>query len=65
MRVHNRRRISTQKYTTLFNCFVADVASSKASEITHVNRKTADRYYPYFVRQSPPMHSENEKKRIW
>ena len=48
MRVHNRRRISRQKYTILFNCFVSDIASSRASEIASVNRKTADRYYVIF-----------------
>ena len=48
MKVHKRRRISRQKYTTLFNCFVSDIVSSKASEIASVNRKTADRYYFIF-----------------
>ncbi|MFH1561501.1 MAG: IS1595 family transposase [Patescibacteria group bacterium] len=48
MRVHKRRRISRQKYTTLFNSFVADIPASKAAEIVSVNRKTADRYYFVF-----------------
>jgi len=48
MKVHNRRRISRQKYTILFNSFVSDIAASKASEIASVNRKTADRYYLIF-----------------
>lgn len=45
MKIHNRRRISRQKYTILFACFVADIASSTAAKIASVNRKTADRYY--------------------
>lgn len=48
MRIHNRRRISRQKYSILFNCFVEDIASSKASGIARVNRKTSDRYYSIF-----------------
>lgn len=48
MIVHNRRRISRQKYTIIFNSFVADVAAIIAAEIAGVNRKTADRYYRLF-----------------
>ena len=48
MKVHNRRRISRQKYTILFNSFVADITASKAAEIASVNRKTADRYFHLF-----------------
>ena len=48
MKVHNRRRISRQKYTILFNSFVADIPASKAAEIASVNRKTADRYFGIF-----------------
>jgi transposase len=48
MRIHNRRRISRQKYTILFSSFVADVSALTASEIAGVNRKTADRYYSIF-----------------
>ena len=48
MIVHFRRRISRQKYTVLFNSFVADIPARKASEIALVNRKTADRYYTLF-----------------
>lgn len=48
MTVHNRRRISRQKYTIIFNSFVADVAGVIASEIAGVNRKTADRFYTLF-----------------
>lgn len=48
MKVHNRRRISRQKYTIIFNSFVSDIPSSKASEIASVNRKTSDRYYQIF-----------------
>ena len=48
MRVHNRRRISRQKYTTIFNSFVADISALTASEIAGVNRKTADRYFKLF-----------------
>lgn len=48
MKVHKRRRISRQKYTILFNSFVSDIPSSKASEIASVNRKTSDRYYQIF-----------------
>lgn len=48
MKVHYRRHISRQKYTILFNSFMADIASSTAARITHVNRKTADRYYILF-----------------
>lgn len=48
MKVHNRRRISRQKYTILFNSFVADITASKAAEIASVNRKTADRYFQLF-----------------
>lgn len=48
MKVHNRPRISRQKYTVLFNSFAVDITTSKASEIAGVNRKTADRYYKMF-----------------
>lgn len=48
MKIHYRRHISRQKYTILFNSFVTDIASSTASGIAHVNRKTADRYYLLF-----------------
>lgn len=48
MKVHNRRRISRQKYTILFSSFVADISALTASEIALVNRKTADRYYHFF-----------------
>lgn len=48
MKVHNRRRISRQKYTILFNSFVADISAFKAAEIASVNRKTADRYFTLF-----------------
>lgn len=48
MIVHNRRRISRQKYTIIFNSFVADVAAVIAAKISGVNRKTADRYYSLF-----------------
>lgn len=48
MKVHNRRRISRQKYSILFNSFVSDITASHASQIASVNRKTADRYYSMF-----------------
>lgn len=48
MKVHNRRRISRQKYTVLFKSFVTDINASKAAGIAGVNRKTADRYYNIF-----------------
>ena len=48
MRVHNRQRISRQKYTILFSSFVADISALTASEIAGVNRKTADRYFNLF-----------------
>jgi transposase len=48
MLIHKRRRISRQKYTILFNSFLADITSSKASEIAATNRKTADRYFNFF-----------------
>ena len=48
MKVHNRRRISRQKYTVIFNSFVTDIPSLKASKIASVNRKTTDRYYKVF-----------------
>ncbi len=48
MKIHYRRRISRQKYTVLFNCFIADIPACKAGVITSVNRKTADRYYNMF-----------------
>lgn len=48
MKVHKRRRISRQKYTILFNSFIADITASKAAGIASVNRKTADRYYHLF-----------------
>jgi transposase len=50
MKIHNRRRISRQKYTIIFNSFVADITTLTASEIAGVNRKTADRYYNFFRR---------------
>lgn len=50
MRVHFRRRISRQKYTILFNSFVADIPARKAAEIAAVNRKTADRFFTLFRR---------------
>ena len=48
MIVHNRRRISRQKYTVIFKSFVTDITALDASEIAGVNRKTADRYYTIF-----------------
>ncbi len=45
MKIHNRRRISRQKYTIIFKSFVSNIPSSKAATIASVNRKTADRYY--------------------
>jgi len=48
MKIHNRRRISRQKYTILFSSFVADISALTASEIAGVNRKTADRYFNLF-----------------
>lgn len=48
MKIHNRRRISRQKYSIIFNSFVADTSALTASEIAGVNRKTADRYYRLF-----------------
>lgn len=48
MKVHNRRQISRQKYSILFNSFVADISALTASEIAGVNRKTADRNYCFF-----------------
>lgn len=48
MKIHNRRRISRQKYTIVFASFVADIAALTAAKIAHVNRKTADRYYGIF-----------------
>ena len=48
MRVHNRRRISRQKYSILYAGFVADIAAITVAKIAHVNRKTADRYYRIF-----------------
>ena len=32
----------------LFDCFVADIPSQKTSIISHVNRKTTDRYFGIF-----------------
>ncbi len=48
MQIHNRRRISRQKYTIIFNSFVSDISACTASEIANVNRKTADRYFRFF-----------------
>jgi len=48
MKVHNRRRISRQKYTIIFSSFVSDITAVNASEIAGVNRKTADRYFNIF-----------------
>jgi transposase len=48
MRVHFRRRISRQKYTILFNSFVADIPARKAAHIASVNRKTVNRYFTFF-----------------
>lgn len=44
MKIHNRRRISRQKYSILFSSFVADIAASNAVAIARMNRKIADRY---------------------
>jgi len=48
MIVHNRRRISRQKYTVIFKSFVTDIAAVNSAEIAGVNRKTADRYFRIF-----------------
>lgn len=48
MRVHNRQRISRQKYTILFSSDVADISALTASKIADVNRKTADSYFNLF-----------------
>ena len=48
MKIHNRRRISRQKYTVIFKSFVADITALTASKIAGVNRKTTDRYYSGF-----------------
>ena len=48
MKVHKHRRISRQKYSIIFNSFIADVPASKGAEIAGVNRKTADRYFNIF-----------------
>jgi len=48
MKVHNRRRISRQKYTVIFKSFVTDITALNAAEIAGVNRKTADRYFKIF-----------------
>ena len=48
MKVHNRRRISRQKYSIIFNCFTTDIPACKAARVAGVNRKTADRYYLLF-----------------
>jgi transposase len=48
MKIHNRRRISRQKYSIIFAGFVADIAAITVAKIAHVNRKTADRYYGIF-----------------
>ncbi|MCB9802017.1 MAG: IS1595 family transposase [Pseudomonadales bacterium] len=61
MRVHNRRRISRQKYTIIFNSFVADISALTASEIAGVNRKTANRYFRLF-REVIYEHAHAERK---
>lgn len=48
MKIHNRRRISRQKYSIIFAGFEADIAAVTVTKIAHVNRKTADRYYGIF-----------------
>lgn len=50
MIVHNRRRISRQKYTLIFRSFISDISALKSSSIVGVNRKTSDRYYNIFRR---------------
>ena len=48
MKVHFRRRISRQKYSILYNSFVADIPARKAAGIASVNRKTVNRYFTLF-----------------
>jgi len=48
MGIHFRRRISNQKYSIILRSFLADIASSKTSQIVGVNRKTTDRYFNLF-----------------
>jgi transposase-like protein len=43
-----RAHISRRKFDTIFDCFVADVPSTKSTIIARVTRKTSDRYYNLF-----------------
>ena len=43
-----RAHISRRKFDTIFDCFVADIPATKTADISHVNRKTADRYFGIF-----------------
>ena len=63
MKVHNRRRISRQKYSIIFGSFVADIPASKAAVIAGVNRKTADRYYGIY-REAIHEAATTERKEI-
>lgn len=40
--------ISRRKFDVIFDCFVADIPSSKAATISHTNRNTTNRYYQLF-----------------
>ena len=63
MRVHNRRHISRQKYSIIFNSFIADIPALTAAKIAQVNRKTADRYYSMF-RQAILQDALKERQNI-
>lgn len=43
-----RAHISRRKFDIIFDCFVVDIPSTKAAGISHVNRKTTDRYFTLF-----------------
>ena len=63
MKVHNRRHISRQKYSIIFNSFIADIPALTAAKIAQVNRKTADRYYSMF-RQAILQDALKERQNI-
>ena len=55
--------ISRRKFDTIFDCFVADIVATKAAQIAHVNRNTANRYYGIF-REVVYLSAIQERHRI-
>ena len=46
--ITKRAHISRRKFDVLFDCFVTDIPATKASQISHIHRNTANRYFHLF-----------------